>query len=86
MDAHQAGGLWLLREMWDLPSGLSDEEKGWSSATARRAAHRATVDALESYDVQEDVVDILERNMPVANTWGRVAVFDAIRACGADGE
>ena len=27
---------------------------------------------------------ILDRNMPVANTWGRVAVFDAIRASSAD--
>lgn len=29
---------------------------------------------------------ILERNMPVARTWGRVAVFDAIRASNADVE
>ena len=48
-------------------------------------AHQATIDALEGYDGDEDVVTILERNMPVANTWGRVAVFDAIRASGADG-
>ncbi len=47
-------------------------------------AHQATIDALEGYDGDEDVVAILERNMPVADTWGRVAVFDAIRACNAD--
>ncbi len=109
MDAHQLGGLWLLREMWDFPSGvpeddrvdylkaimacagagtgLSGAEKAWVIGYgAACGAHQATVDALETYDAQEDVVDILERNMPVANTWGRVAVFDAIRACGADGE
>ncbi|HEX2048369.1 MAG TPA: hypothetical protein VHF27_11420 [Acidimicrobiales bacterium] len=109
MDAHEVGGLWLLREMWDFPSGvpeddrvdylkaimacagagtgLSEKEKAWVIGYgAACGAHQATVDALEAYDAQEDVVDILERNMPVANTWGRVAVFDAIRACGADGE
>jgi tellurite resistance protein len=49
-------------------------------------ATQETVDALEAYAADEDVVEILERNMPVANTWGRVAVFDAIRASSADGE
>ncbi len=109
MDAHELGGLWLLREMWDFPSGvpeddrvdylkaimacagagggLSEKEKAWVIGYgAACGAHQATVDALEGYDAQEDVVTILERNMPVANAWGRVAVFDAIRACGADGE
>ncbi len=109
MDAHEVGGLWLLREMWDFPSGvpedqrldylkaimacagagtgLAPEEKAWVIGYgAACGAHQATIDALEAYDADEDVVDILERNMPVADTWGRVAVFDAIRACSADGE
>ncbi len=109
MDAHEVGGLWLLRELWDFPSGvpedqrldylkaimacagagtgLAPEEKNWVIGYgAACGAHQATVDALEAYEADEDVVDILERNMPVANTWGRVAVFDAIRACSADGE
>src|SRR5205085_5012920 len=25
MDAHEAGGLWLLREMWDFPSGVPED-------------------------------------------------------------
>ena len=109
MDTHEVGGLWLLREMWDFPSGvpedqrldylkaimacagagtgLSEAEKNWVIGYgAACGAHQATVDALEAYAHDEDVVEILERNMPVANTWGRVAVFDAIRACGADAE
>jgi tellurite resistance protein len=108
MDAHEAGGRWLLREMWDFPSGvpeddrvdylkvimacaqgsgeLAPEEKSWVIGYgAACGAHQATVDALEAYDGGEDVVAILERNMPVADTWGRVAVFDAIRASAADG-
>ncbi len=109
MDTHEVGGLWLLREMWDFPSGvpedqrldylkaimacagagtgLSEAEKSWVIGYgAACGAHQATVDALEAYAADEDIVQILERNMPVANTWGRVAVFDAIRACSADGE
>ena len=109
MDAHEVGGLWLLREMWNFPSGvpedqrldylkaimacagagtgLAEEEKSWVIGYgAACGAHQATVDALEAYAANEDVVDILERNMPVAKTWGRVAVVDAIRACSADGE
>lgn len=109
MDAHDLGGRWLLREMWDFPDGVPEDDRvdylkaimacagaGTGLSAAEKAwvigygaacgAPQATVDALEGYDAQEDVVDILERNMPVANTWGRVAVFDAIRACGADGE
>ena len=108
MDAHEAGGLWLLREMWDFPSGVPEDDRvdylkvimacargGRELAPAEKAwvigygaacgAHQSTVDALEAYECDEDVVDILERNMPVAETWGRVAVFDAIRASGADG-
>lgn len=109
MDAHEVGGLWLLREMWDFPSGvpederldylkaimscaragtdLSEAEKNWVIGYgAACGAHQATVDALEAYNGEEDVVAILERNMPVARTWGRVAVFDAIRASNADVE
>lgn len=109
MDAHEVGGLWLLREMWDFPNGvpedqrvdylkaimvcaragaeLSPAEKAWVIGYgAACGAHQATVDALESYDGDEDITAILERNMPVANTWGRVAVFDAIRASNADVE
>ena len=108
MDAHELGGLWLLREMWDFPSGvpeddrvdylkaimacaragteLSAAEKSWVIGYgAACGAHQATVDALEAYDGDEDVVAILERNMPAARLWGRVAVFDAIRASNADG-
>jgi hypothetical protein len=109
MDAHELGGLWLLREMWDFPSGvpeddrvdylkaimacaragaeLSKAEKDWVIGYgAACGAHQATIDALEAYDGDEDVVAIVERNMPVADTWGRVAVFDAIRASNADVE
>jgi tellurite resistance protein len=109
MDTHEIGGLWLLREMWDFPAGvpedqrldylkaimacagagtgLSEPEKRWVIGYgAACGATQETVDALEAYAADEDVVEILERNMPVANTWGRVAVFDAIRASSADGE
>lgn len=109
MDTHDVGGLWLLREMWDFPSGvpedqrldylkaimscaragaeLSEAEKNWVIGYgAACGAHQATVDALEAYNGEEEVVTILERNMPVARTWGRVAVFDAIRASNADVE
>ena len=109
MDTHEVGGLWLLREMWDFPSGVPEDQRldylkaimacagagsGLSEAERRWVigygaacgAHQATVEALEAYPADEDVVEILERNMPIANTWGRVAVFDAIRASGADGE
>jgi tellurite resistance protein len=107
MDAHEVGGLWLLRELWDFPAGVPEDQRleylkaimacarAGGLAPAERewvigygaacGAHQATVDALEAYAADEDVVTILERNMPVANTWGRVAVFDAIRACHADG-
>ena len=109
MDAHEVGGLWLLREMWDFPNGVPEDHRldylkaimacaraGATLAPAERdwvigygaacGANQATIDALEGYDGDEDVVTILERNMPVANTWGRVAVFDAIRASNADVE
>jgi len=109
MDAHEAGGLWLLREMWDFPSGvpeaerldylkaimacargdgeLAPAEKEWVIGYgAACGALQSTIDALDAYDGDEDVVTILERNMPVAETWGRVAVFDSIRASGADHE
>jgi uncharacterized tellurite resistance protein B-like protein len=107
MDAHRAGGLWLLREMWDFPDGVPEDdridylktimvtaradgelgqaEKEWVIGYgAACGAPQETIDALEAYDAGENVADILERNMPVANTWGRVAVFDAIRASTAD--
>ena len=109
MDAHEVGGLWLLREMWNFPSGvpedqrldylktimacaragkeLSPAEKDWVIGYgAACGAHQATVDALEAYECDEDAEAILDRNMPVATTWGRVAVFDAIRASNADEE
>ncbi|MEA2971732.1 MAG: hypothetical protein QOG82_190 [Actinomycetota bacterium] len=110
MDAHEAGGLWLLREMWDFPSGvpeddrvdylklilacarggregeLTQQEKDWVIGYgAACGAYQSTVDALEAYAADEDAMDVIERNLPVADTWGRVAVFDAIRASGADG-
>lgn len=108
MDAHEAGGLWLLREMWDFPSGVPEDDRvdylrlilacargGSELAPAEKdwvigygaacGAYQSTVDALEGYDADEDAMDIIERNMPVAGTWGRVAVFDAIRASAADG-
>lgn len=107
MDAHAAGGLWLLREMWGFPQGvpedqrleylrtimacargdgvLSPTEKSWVIGYgAACGAHQATVDALEAYDGNEDPIAILERNMPIAKSWGRVAIFDAIRAASAD--
>jgi len=107
MDAHKVGGLWLLREMWNFPSGvpenerldylktimvcakgdgeLAPAEKEWVIGYgAACGAEQSTVDALESYEADEDVGDILARNMPVAETWGRVAIFDAIRASSAD--
>jgi hypothetical protein len=46
----------------------------------------ATVDALEAYGADEDVAAILERSMPVAESWGCVAAYDAIRASAADGD
>ena len=109
MDAHEVGGLWLLREMWGFPAGVPEDERldylkaimacarakgeltqgekewviGYGAACG---AHQVTVDALEAYDAEEDVEEILERNMPSAQTWSRVAVFDAIRAAAADHE
>ena len=108
MDAHELGGLWVLREMWDFPNGVPEDDRvdylkaimacaraGTELAPAEKqwvigygaacGAHQATIDALEGYDGDEDVMAILDRNMPVADTWGRVAVFDAIRASSADG-
>jgi hypothetical protein len=107
MDAHELGGVWVLREMWNFPSGVPEDDRvdylkaimacaraGTELAPAEKdwvigygaacGAHQGTIEALERYDGDEDVVAILERNMPVANTWGRVAVFDAIRASNAD--
>lgn len=109
MDPHRIGGNWLLKEMWDFPSGVPEDDRvdylkaimacargGGELAPAEKewvigygaacGAPETTVDTLRAYEGDEDVVDILERNMPVAETWGRVAVFDAIRASGADEE
>jgi tellurite resistance protein len=109
VDAHEVGGLWLLREMWDFPAGVPEDErldylkaimacarakgnltqgeKDWVIGYgAACGAHQETVDALEAYEAEEDIDDILRRNMPTAETWGRVAVFDAIRAAAADHE
>ena len=81
MDAHELGGSWLLREMWDFPSGvpeddgvdylkaimacaragtdLSEAERSWVIGYgAACGARQATVDALEAYDADEDVVEI----------------------------
>lgn len=64
---------------------LSPNEKSWGDRLwAACGAHPATIRALEAYDGNEDPVAILERNMPIAKTWGRVAIFDAIRAASAD--
>lgn len=109
MDAHEVGGLWLLREMWGFPAGVPEDErldylkaimacarakghlakgeKDWVIGYgAACGAHQATVDALQAYEADEDIDDILSRNMPTAETWGRVAIFDAIRAAAADHE
>ena len=95
MDAHEVGGLWLLREMWGFPAGvpederldylkaimvcarakghLTDGEKNWVIGYgAACGAHQETVDALDAYDADEDIEDILKRNMPTAKTWGRL--------------
>ncbi len=64
---------------------LTPGEKEWVIGYgAACGAHQETVDALEAYEADEDIDDILNRNMPSAQTWGRVAVFDAIRAAAAD--
>jgi hypothetical protein len=107
MDSHTRGGLWLLKEMWDFPNGVPEDqrldylkvimvcargdghlaprEKAWVIGYgAACGAHQSTVDALEAYPADEDVLDILNRNMPAAETWGRVAIFDAVRAANAD--
>lgn len=109
MDAHEAGGFWLLREMWGFPAGVPEDErveylktimacarcsgdgaaqkKDWVIGYgAACGAHQSTVDALEAYETGEDVLEILERNMPSAQAWRRVGVFDAIRAAVATGE
>lgn len=98
MDAHEVGGLWLLREMWGFPAGVPEDErldylkaimacarakghltkgeKDWVIGYgAACGAYQETVDALDAYDADEDIEDILRRNMPTAKTWGRVAVF-----------
>lgn len=107
MEAHEVGGLWLLREMWGFPQGVPEDErldylkaimacakaKGQLTESERNwvigygaacGAHQETVDALEAYGCDEEIDEILDRNMPTARTWGRVAIFDAIRAAGAD--
>src|SRR5262245_40734384 len=107
MDAHETGGLWLLREMWGFPAGVPEDERldylkailicargdgalspgerewviGYGAACG---AHQSTVDALAAYDGDEDIRTIVDRNMPSATTWSRVAVYDAIRAAAAD--
>jgi hypothetical protein len=109
MDAHEAGGLWLLREMWGFPAGVPEDERVeylktimacarcYGESAARKkdwvigygaacGAHQSTVDELEAYEPGEDALEILERNMPSAQTWRRVAVFDAIRAAVATGD
>ncbi len=66
---------------------MAPAEKQWVIGYgAACGAPQSTVDALDAYAADEDVADILDRNMPVAQTWGRVAVFDAIRASGSDEE
>ena len=109
MDAHEVGGLWLLREMWGFPAGVPEDqrldylkaimacarakghvtrgEKEWVIGYgAACGAHQETVDALEAYEADEELDDILRRSMPTAESWGRVAIFDAIRAAAADHE
>ncbi len=27
MDTHEIGGLWLLREMWDFPAGVPEDQR-----------------------------------------------------------
>ena len=107
MDAHETGGLWLLRQMWGFPAGVPEDERleylrmimacaradgtlaigerdwviGYGAACG---AHQSTVDALESYDGDEDPAAIIDRNQPASASWARVAVFDAIRAASAD--
>ncbi|MDQ6613376.1 MAG: hypothetical protein M3083_01060, partial [Actinomycetota bacterium] len=64
---------------------LEKAEKDWVIGYgAACGAHQATIDALMAYEANEDVVEILERNMPVATTWARIVVYDAIRASCAD--
>ncbi|MGH9226911.1 MAG: hypothetical protein ACRD2W_24710 [Acidimicrobiales bacterium] len=66
---------------------LSSREPDWVIGYgAACGAHQSTVDALAGYDGDEDVVAIVDRNLPAAAGWARVAVFDAIRACAADRE
>ena len=107
MEAHEVGGRWLLREMWNFPAGvpederldylkaimvcarakghLTEGEKNWVIGYgAACGAHQETVDALAAYEADEEVEDILSRNMPSAETWGRVAIFDSVRAASAD--
>jgi uncharacterized tellurite resistance protein B-like protein len=66
---------------------LTPGEKEWVIGYgAACGAHQETVDALEAYEADEEIDDILQRNMPTAATWGRVAIYDAIRAAAADHE
>jgi uncharacterized tellurite resistance protein B-like protein len=64
-----------------LHPGERDWVIGYGAACG---AYQSTVNALERYEADEDVLDILERNMPSAQSWARVALFDAIRAAAAD--
>lgn len=64
---------------------LAKGEKAWVVGYgAACGAHQSTVDALEAYKAEEDILDVLNRNMPIAETWKRVTIFDAIRAASAD--
>ncbi len=66
---------------------LTQGEKDWVIGYgAACGAHQETVDALEAYEADEEIDEILRRNMPTAESWGRVAIFDAIRAAAADHE
>ncbi|MDQ6617323.1 MAG: hypothetical protein M3083_21895 [Actinomycetota bacterium] len=65
----------------ELSAGEKDWVIGYGAACG---AHQKTVDALEAYEADDTLEDILNRNMPTAETWGRVAIFDAVRAAAAD--
>lgn len=66
---------------------LTDGERDWVIGYgAACGAPQETVDALEAYAADEDLDDILGRNQTAASQWGRVAVFDAIRAAAGDHE
>jgi hypothetical protein len=64
---------------------LSPSEKAWVIGYgAACGGSQATVDALTAYESDEDVQDILNRNKPFVERWGRAMIFDAIRAAAAD--